>query len=43
MATREELKTLSDQLPEEKLGLARLNLESTLHPPAPNPRKVLAL
>jgi hypothetical protein len=38
MATREELKALIDELPEEKLGLASLNLESILHPPAPNPR-----
>jgi hypothetical protein len=38
MHTREELKTLIDQLPEEKLVLASLNLESILHPPAPNPR-----
>jgi hypothetical protein len=37
MATREELKALIDQLPEEKLGLASLNLESILHPPALNP------
>jgi hypothetical protein len=38
MATREELKALIDQLPEEKLDLAGLRLESILHPPVPNPR-----
>jgi hypothetical protein len=38
MATREELKALIDQLPEAKLDLVGLSLESILHPPAPNPR-----
>ena len=38
MATREELKTLIDQLPEAKLDLVGSNLESILHPLAPNPR-----
>jgi hypothetical protein len=38
MATREELKSLIDQLPEAKLDLVGLSLESILHPPAPNPR-----
>jgi hypothetical protein len=38
MATREELKALIDQLPEEKLDLAGLSLKSILHPPVPNPR-----
>jgi hypothetical protein len=38
MATREELKALIDQLPEEKLNLAGLSLEGILHPPVPNPR-----
>ena len=37
MASRDELKTLIDQMPEEKLDLVRMNLESILHPPAPNP------
>lgn len=38
MATREELKDLIDQLPEEKLDLAGLSLKSILHPAVPNPR-----
>jgi hypothetical protein len=38
MSTREDLKALIDQLPEEKLDLAALSLESILRPPAPNPR-----
>jgi hypothetical protein len=38
MTTREELKALIDQLPEEKLNLAGLSLQSILHPPVPNPR-----
>lgn len=38
MASRDELKVLIDQLPGDKLDLARMNLESILHPPAPNPR-----
>ena len=37
MASRDELKTLIDQMPEEKLDLVRMNLESILRPPAPNP------
>ena len=38
MVPREELKTLIDQMPEEKLDLVRMNLESILHPPVPNPK-----
>lgn len=37
MASRDELKTLIDQMPEEKLDWVRMNLESILHPPDPNP------
>lgn len=38
MASRDELKLLIDQMPEEKLDLVRGNLESILHPPARNPK-----
>jgi hypothetical protein len=38
MSTREDLKALIDQLPEEKLDLAGLSLDSILNPPVPNPR-----
>jgi hypothetical protein len=38
MSTRENLKALIDQLPEEKLDLAGLSLDSILNPPVPNPR-----
>jgi hypothetical protein len=38
MPTREDLKALIDQLPEEKLDLAGLSLDSILNPPVPNPR-----
>lgn len=38
MASRDELKALIDQLSDETLDLASSNLESILHPPAPNPR-----
>lgn len=37
MATRGELKTLVDQMPEESLDLVQANLQSILNPPAPNP------
>lgn len=37
MASRDDLKTLIDQMPEEQLDLARMSLESILHPPALNP------
>ena len=37
MATRDELKPLIDQMPDEKLDLVGVNLESILQPPAPNP------
>jgi hypothetical protein len=37
MATRDELMSLIEEMPEEKLDLVRMNLESILHPPAPNP------
>jgi hypothetical protein len=36
MPTRDDLKALIDQMPPEKLDLVRMNLESLLHPPAPN-------
>ena len=38
MLTRDDLKALIDELPPEKLDLARLNLESILHPPALDPK-----
>lgn len=38
MPTREELKSLIDQMAEEKLDRVRVNLENILNPPAPNPR-----
>jgi hypothetical protein len=37
MMTRDELKTLIDQMPEEELDLVRVNLERIMHPPASNP------
>jgi len=37
MPTREELISLINQMPEAKLDLVRVNLESILNPPAPNP------
>ena len=38
MPTREELKSLIDQMPEAKFELVRVNLESILNPPRPDPR-----
>ena len=38
MPTRDALKTLIDEMPPEKLDLVRMNLESILHPPAPDLR-----
>jgi hypothetical protein len=38
MPTRDELKALIDQLPDEKLEMVRINLESIQHPPIPNPK-----
>ena len=37
MATREELKTLIDQLPELRLELVRNMLQRYIHPPQPRP------
>ncbi|HXE08845.1 MAG TPA: hypothetical protein VN612_13175 [Acidobacteriaceae bacterium] len=37
MTTRDELKSIIDQMPTEKFDLVRMNLESILHPPPPNP------
>jgi hypothetical protein len=36
MPTRNDLKTLIDEMPPEKLDVVRMNLENILHPPAPN-------
>jgi len=38
MANRDELKALIDQMPDERLELVGLNLESILHPPTRNPQ-----
>jgi hypothetical protein len=35
--TRDQLKALIEQMPEDKLDLVRMNLESILHPLQPNP------
>jgi hypothetical protein len=37
MASRDEVKALIDQLP-DNLNPARMNLESALHPPVPSPK-----
>jgi hypothetical protein len=36
MPTRDDLKTLIDEMPPEKFDLVRMNLENILHLPAPN-------
>ena len=37
MATRDELKTLIDELPDSCLETVRVMLEHQIHPPAPRP------
>ena len=36
--TRDQLSALIEQMPEDKLDMIRMNLESILDPPQPNPR-----